>query len=118
MVDAALVVIPVQFASFFILTWIIVNVSSTISPFDLSPGFYRLGYALPAYELYPVLDDIWTDSCSPYLYRSLPILFSWWVVGLVLFLGGMVRKVKISRFSPSVSDNRVGTLDEAAEKVY
>ncbi|PLB54960.1 hypothetical protein P170DRAFT_470388 [Aspergillus steynii IBT 23096] len=118
MIDAALVVIPVQFASFFILTWIILNVSSTISPFDLSPGFYRLGYALPAYELYQVLVDIWTDGCNPYLYRSLPILFSWWVVGLALFLGGMARRVKVSRFGPSASDSRVGTPDEAAEKIH
>lgn len=118
-VDAGISVIPVQFAPFFILTLIIVNVSSTISPFDLSPGFYRLGYALPSYELYQVLLDIWTDGCNPYLYRALPILFSWWVVGLALFLGGMAKRVKDSNFIASAPSSRdISSPDEAAEKLH
>ncbi|PWY81313.1 hypothetical protein BO83DRAFT_174249 [Aspergillus eucalypticola CBS 122712] len=77
--------VPMQIIPFAILTWIILNVSSTLSPFELSPGFYRWGYALPGRELYDTLLQVWTRGCNPYLGRSLPILWSWWIVGVVGF---------------------------------
>ncbi|KAL4867118.1 hypothetical protein BDV12DRAFT_123487 [Aspergillus spectabilis] len=80
-IDTATAFIPMQFMAFFVLTWVILNVSATLFPFDISPGFYRWGHALPAHELYQVLLDIWTEGCNPVLYRALPVLFSWWVVG-------------------------------------
>jgi hypothetical protein len=98
LIDSVTVVLPTKFMPFAILTWIIINVSSSISPFDLSAGFYRVGYALPAYELYQLLLDIWTDGCNPPLYRTLPILFAWWLIGFVAFIFGM-RK----RYSQEVS---------------
>ncbi|KAG2419154.1 hypothetical protein HFD88_002259 [Aspergillus terreus] len=97
LIDAVTSVLPMKFMPFAILTWIIVNVSSTIGPFDLSPGFYRLGYALPAYELYQLLLDIWTEGCNPPLYRALPILFAWWVVGFVAFMTGVRKRVFAAR---------------------
>ncbi|KAJ5904890.1 uncharacterized protein N7473_001806 [Penicillium subrubescens] len=106
-IDSVTAVIPVQFMPFFILTWIIMNVSSTLSPFELSPGFYRIGYALPAYELYQVLLDIWTHGCNPTLYRSLPILFAWWLVSAVTFFATMRRRVLLVSAKPgepSISD--------------
>ncbi|CAI7614764.1 unnamed protein product [Penicillium crustosum] len=93
LIDSVTAVLPMKFMPFFILTWIIMNVSSTLGPFELSPGFYRIGYALPAYEIYQVLVDIWTHGCNPTLYRSLPILFSWWVLGIFGFLAAMRRRV-------------------------
>ncbi|BCR97255.1 SNG1 family protein [Aspergillus luchuensis] len=74
--------VPIPFA---ILTWVILNILSTLSPFELSPGFYRWGYALPSRELYDTLLQVWTRGCNPYLGRSLPILWSWWIVGVVGF---------------------------------
>jgi hypothetical protein len=110
-IDSATAVIPIKFMSFFILTWVIMNVSSTLGPFELSPGWYRIGYALPAYELYQVLLDIWTDSCNPTLYRSLPILFSWWLVGIVAFVAAMCKRV----FSASAESTEPSIVD--SEKV-
>ncbi|KAJ5342074.1 hypothetical protein N7541_011198 [Penicillium brevicompactum] len=92
LIDSVTAVLPIKFMPFFILTWVIVNVTSTLSPFELSPGFYRIGYAIPAYELYQVLLDIWTHSCNPTLYRSLPILFSWWLVAFVAFLAATRKR--------------------------
>lgn len=74
--------VPMQFMPFCVLTWVILNVASTISPFELSPGFFHWGYALPAHETYQVLVQIWSDGCESQLYRALPIMFSWWVVAL------------------------------------
>ncbi|GMF74914.1 unnamed protein product [Aspergillus oryzae] len=93
-IDAATAFIPMQFMSFFMLTWIILNVSSSIGPFELSPGFYRLGYVFPAHELYEILLQIWTDGCNPHLYRALPILWSEWIVALGLSLLGMRKRTK------------------------
>jgi hypothetical protein len=92
LIDSVTTVIPMKFMPFAILTWIIINVSSSLLPFDLSPGFYRVGYALPDHQLYQLLLDIWTDGCNPPLYRSLPILFSWWIIGFVAFLAGMRKR--------------------------
>ncbi|KAE8310891.1 hypothetical protein BDV41DRAFT_566189 [Aspergillus transmontanensis] len=93
-IDAAIAFIPMQFMSFFMLTWIILDVSSSIGPFELSPGFYRLGYVFPAHELYEILLQIWTDGCNPHLYRALPILWSEWVVALGLSFLGMRKRTK------------------------
>ncbi|PLB47654.1 putative nitrosoguanidine resistance protein SNG1 [Aspergillus steynii IBT 23096] len=93
-IDFVAAFLPAGFLPFFVLTWIILNVSSSIIPFELSPGFYRIGYAFPAYELYEVLLQIWTDGCNPYLYRALPILWSEWLVALGLFFVGMRHRGK------------------------
>ncbi|KAF7182453.1 hypothetical protein CNMCM7691_002023 [Aspergillus felis] len=83
LVDVTTAFVPLEFLPFCILTWVIINVSSTISPFELNPGFFHWGYALPSHELYQVLVQIWSDGCENQLYHALPIMFSWWVVGLV-----------------------------------
>lgn len=101
-IDSVIAVLPMKFMPFFILTWVIVNVTSTLSPFELSPGFYYIGYAIPAYELYQVLLDIWTHSCNPTLYQSLPILFSWWLVAFVAFVGATRRRTLVMLLQSSM----------------
>ncbi len=54
-VDAATAFLPLPALPFFLLTWIIINITSSISPFPVNPSFYRWGYALPANEAYTVL---------------------------------------------------------------
>lgn len=81
-VDALTAFITMQFLPFCILTWVILNVASSISPFELNPGFFRWGYALPAHKVYQVLVQIWSDGWQDQSYRALPILFSWWIVAL------------------------------------
>ena len=80
--DTVTAFLPLPAIPFVLLTWIILNITASISPFEVNPGFYRWGYALPANEAYTVLTDIWSSGSVPELYRSLPILFSWWVAGL------------------------------------
>ena len=83
-IDAATAFLPLPALPFFLLTYIILNITSSISPFEINPGFYRWGYALPANEAYTVLTDIWSGGNVPRLYRALPVLFSWWIVGICL----------------------------------
>jgi len=56
---------------------VILNITSVILPFELNPGFYRWGYALPSHEVYEVLVTIWSGGAANQLHISLPILFAW-----------------------------------------
>ncbi|RDH31255.1 hypothetical protein BDQ94DRAFT_160825 [Aspergillus welwitschiae] len=86
--------ISMQFLPFCVLTWVIVNVASTISPFELNPGFFRWGYALPAHETYQVLVQIWSDGCNGQLYRALPILFGEWLIALIIVVFSVQYRCK------------------------
>ena len=82
--DVATGYMPMKALPFFVLTWVIVNVTSTIFPFELSAGFYRLGYAFPAHETWSVLVQIFSGGAVNRLYQALPILFAYEVVLLPL----------------------------------
>lgn len=92
--DAVTAFIPLSFLPFFVLTWAITNVTSALYPVELSAGFYRVGFALPGHELYAILFQIWSGGCNNQLYRALPILFAWEVVGVILAIVGMLRRNK------------------------
>lgn len=77
------VVVPVKFFAFFMLTWIIMNVASTIYPFPLSAGFYRWGYALPAHNTWILLMAVWSGGCKQQNEVALPVLLAWWSLGHV-----------------------------------
>ncbi|KAJ3519060.1 hypothetical protein NM208_g14282 [Fusarium decemcellulare] len=72
-------IIPMQFFAYFLLTWIIMNIATTVYPFELTPSFYHWGWALPAHNIWLLLVNIWS-GCRGSLDVTLPILFSWWVV--------------------------------------
>ncbi|KAH7030504.1 hypothetical protein B0J12DRAFT_583429 [Macrophomina phaseolina] len=78
--DVATTFIPMAFSSFFVLSWVIANITATIAPFELSAGFYRWAYALPAKETFDILITIWSGGAVNRLYRNLPIMFAWVVV--------------------------------------
>ncbi|KAK2015232.1 hypothetical protein LZ32DRAFT_516965, partial [Colletotrichum eremochloae] len=75
--------IPMQFVPFFFLTWMLTNVASCVFPLELMAGFYRIGYALPAHEVYSLLVQAWS-GCADETRVALPVLFSWWAVGHVV----------------------------------
>ncbi|KAI1406228.1 hypothetical protein F4819DRAFT_240002 [Hypoxylon fuscum] len=75
--------IPVHFAPFFVLTWVLMNIASTVFPLELAAGWYRVGYALPAHEIYTLLVQVWS-GCVNKTYIALPVLFSYWLLGHVL----------------------------------
>ncbi|CAI7614117.1 unnamed protein product [Penicillium glandicola] len=92
--DITTAFVPIQFMPFIVLTWVILNVASTITPFELNPGFFRWGYALPSHEAYQVLIQIWSGGCNNQLYRALPIMFSWWIVGVPIAVYAMRYRCK------------------------
>lgn len=82
-IDTIMSVVSMPVMPFFIVAWVFMNIASTLSPFELQPGFYRIAYSYPGHNAYEILLTIWTGGASNYLYRNLPILFSWIVLGLV-----------------------------------
>ncbi|GKT45022.1 uncharacterized protein ColSpa_05203 [Colletotrichum spaethianum] len=74
--------LPMAAVPFFFLTWMLTNVASCVFPFEIMAGFYRIGYALPAREIYSLLVQAWT-GCADETRIALPVLFSWWLVGHV-----------------------------------
>ncbi|KAJ9160720.1 putative Nitrosoguanidine resistance protein SNG1 [Coniochaeta hoffmannii] len=90
--DVVSIWVPPGFVPMGFVTWLVWNVSSILLPFELSPGFYRLGYAFPAREVYQVLVDVWSGGCNPELRVALPVLFAWEVVGAVLSAVGVFRR--------------------------
>lgn len=84
LMDCATSFIPFKALPFFVLTWVILNVTSTLFPFELEASFYKLGYAFPAHETWQVLVQIFSGGAVNRLYRALPILFAYEVLLLPL----------------------------------
>lgn len=93
-IDAATGFIPMSFVPFFLITWVVLNVGSTIYPLQLTAGFYHWQVALPGYNTYNILADIWSGGCNPLLYRTLPINFAWAILGVVLANISMYRRCR------------------------
>ena len=49
--ESIITLVTPRFIPFFLLIWIISNVSTGLLPIDLLPGFYRYGYAMPFYNI-------------------------------------------------------------------
>ncbi|KAJ4410570.1 hypothetical protein N0V82_009234 [Gnomoniopsis sp. IMI 355080] len=56
LIDGTLSLIPIQIYSFIVVTWVFLNITSTVFPLEYSPGFYTWGQALPAYQVLQLLN--------------------------------------------------------------
>lgn len=105
-----------KFLPFFVLTWVILNVTSTIWPFELAPGFYRWGYALPAHEVWQVLIQIWSGGAVDRLYQALPILFTWEIVFLPLAVMALNHRCAVAEREHRAMEEERRQLIMKAEK--
>ncbi|KAG9605957.1 hypothetical protein KCU77_g565, partial [Aureobasidium melanogenum] len=115
-IDVATGFIPMKFLPFFVLTWVILNVTSTIWPFELAPGFYRWGYALPAHEVWQVLIQIWSGGAVDRLYQALPILFTWEIVFLPLAVVALNHRCAVAEREHKAMEEERRQLITKAEK--
>ncbi|KAJ5619387.1 hypothetical protein N7510_003371 [Penicillium lagena] len=97
-----------------LITWVVLNVTSILLPFELSPGFYRWGYALPAHSVFQVLIDIWSRGCNPQLNYALPVMFAYEVVGLVLSSIGVYRRAHYASVKQEADEKQFQERVEAA----
>jgi len=105
-----------KFLPFFVLTWVILNVTSTIWPFELAPAFYRWGYVLPAHEVWQVLIQIWSGGAVDRLYQALPILFTWELVFLPLAVVALNHRCKVAEREHVAAEEERRQLIMKAEK--
>jgi hypothetical protein len=90
--DVFTIWLPLPYVPMALISWVIVNVTSILLPFELSPGFFKVGYAIPAHEVYQTLTDIWSGGCNPRLYYALPVLVVWWIVTFFLAAVGVFKR--------------------------
>ncbi|CAI7591838.1 unnamed protein product [Penicillium glandicola] len=90
--DVFTIWLPPPYVPMALISWVIWSVTSILLPFELSPAFYRLGYAVPAHAVFQVLIDIWSSGCNPQLYHALPVLFVYEILGIILSTIGVYRR--------------------------
>lgn len=71
---------------FWMLFWVIVNISSTFTPIALLPKFYRYGYALPIHASYEITKVIFFDTYKGAMGRNFGILVAWDAFGTIALL--------------------------------
>lgn len=86
---------------FWMLFWVIINISPTFAPIALCPEFYRFGYALPIHNSYDITKVILFNTYKGNLGRNFGILIAWVVIFtlilpfvLKLFLKTMAKKAQ------------------------
>ncbi|KAF2750204.1 hypothetical protein M011DRAFT_464981 [Sporormia fimetaria CBS 119925] len=68
---------------FVVLLWLFMNISSTLSPLEIQPAFFKWSICLPGHNAHSLLVTIFTGGADNEVYRALPILFAWLVAGLL-----------------------------------
>lgn len=71
---------------FWMLFWVITNISPTFTPLALSPKFYRYGYAMPLHASYEITKVIFFDTYKGALGRNYGILIAWVVIATLLLI--------------------------------
>lgn len=90
--DVFTIWLPLPYIPMALITWVVFNVTSVLLPFQLSNGFYRWGYMIPAHDVYSILIDIWSGGCNPSLQYALPVLFALEITSLILSSLGVYRR--------------------------
>lgn len=115
--DVFTIWVPPQFVSMSLITWVVLNVTSILTPFDLSSPFYRWSYAMPAHAVYEVLTDIWSGGCNPHLYYALPVLFAYELSGLLWTSLGVYKRSHFAVITEETAEKAMRMRVEAAVKL-
>lgn len=62
---------------FWLIFWVIANVSCTFTPMTLTANFYRYGYALPVYNANEIIKVVFFDTYKGHMGRNYGILVAW-----------------------------------------
>lgn len=71
---------------FWMLFWVIINISPTFTPLALSPKFFRYGYAMPIHASYEITKVIFFDTYKGALGRNYGILVAWVVLASIFLI--------------------------------
>ncbi|CAK9438051.1 uncharacterized protein LODBEIA_P23920 [Lodderomyces beijingensis] len=70
---------------FWLLSWVIINISPTFGSFALMNNFYKYGYAMPIYNSFSAAKTVFFKVSKNSLGRNFGILIAWWAVLTVVF---------------------------------
>ena len=79
-IDGACSLLEMRWMPFVVLSWIIAQVTSVISPHELANNFYRIDYFFPANHVWGVMMTIFGRGANNHLEINLPVLFVWYLV--------------------------------------
>lgn len=108
---------PPPYVPMALITWIVLNVTSILFPFELSPAFFRVGYILPAHSVFQILTDIWSGGCNPQLDYALPVLFAWEILSLAFSSLGVYRRAHFAVIKKEADDKAMQERIAAAVAV-
>jgi hypothetical protein len=114
--DVFTIWVPAPYVPMALITWVVINVSSVMTPFALSSPFYRWAYALPAHAVYEVLTDIWSSGCNPHLDFALPVLFVYEISGLCWTSLGVFKRCHFALVTEEAAQEGIRLRIEAALK--
>ncbi|KAJ5717310.1 hypothetical protein N7488_002956 [Penicillium malachiteum] len=112
--DVFTIWLPPPYVPMALISWVVLNVTSILLPFELSPGFYQVGYALPAHSVFQVLIDIWSGGCNPQLNYALPVIFAVEIISLVLSSIGVYRRAHYAIIKKELDEKSCQDRVEAA----
>ncbi|SCU84211.1 LADA_0D00474g1_1 [Lachancea dasiensis] len=84
-----------RFPGFWMVFWVVMNISPTFFPMDLTADFYRYGYFMPVFNGVAIFRVIFLDVYPGNLGRNYGILCAWVVVNMSLF--PFVMKLFVAR---------------------
>jgi hypothetical protein len=70
---------------FWLLFWVISNISPAFGPIQLCPDFYRYGYAFPIYNILEATRVVLCDTTKRTLGRNIGVLIAWIAVNSIVF---------------------------------
>lgn len=71
---------------FWMIFWVIINISPTFSPIALCAKFYRYGYAMPIHASYEITKVIFFDTYKGAMGRNYGILIAWDVLATIVLI--------------------------------
>lgn len=80
--ESLFTLIGTKWAGYFLSFWIVLNVSSSFSSFEIMPAFYQYGYALPFYNSIQGARTI-IFATKSHLGRNFGVLLAWMVLGVL-----------------------------------
>ncbi|KAI3405599.2 hypothetical protein KGF56_001617 [Candida oxycetoniae] len=70
---------------FWMLSWVVLNISPTFGPMALMNRFYRYGYGMPIYNSFQAAKTVFFDVYKGDLGRNFGILVAWWALLTAVF---------------------------------
>ncbi|KAK0450591.1 uncharacterized protein EV420DRAFT_1766667 [Desarmillaria tabescens] len=97
--EAMMTLMTLRFVAFFMILWIIVNVSVCFMPIDVLPHIFRYGYAFPFYNLSGAVRTI-VFGTKNQLGMQFGILIAWTVISMITIplIQWLMRRKAVARW--------------------